>query len=452
MLLISSTLRSNCLRQRSSFKIAELPSKVTQIGRLLHSCKVDEPTFQIIPFEFDRGEAGRRFLQIDNDRFFAPREGLADKGIVLSDSGSVLKPVLVPFWAVQAHVEKIDYKGQYGVTRTYYTYSQKHGIQSHTRTSWYDTNGTVGEKIYTPEDIMIYAGLKYRKSDVEDAIKRIQLCRRIKTFDPSTILNNVKVDPFLINANRATQIAKNRIWRLDQPRIEKNISKRTSQSNVSVTSGKTSFRSLHLKEVFVSMYVLDYAHQPPRIMPGFGEKIKVTGTNPISVPKATAVGFAVSTITAVAAGILAELALPVVVGSAVLGTLISGIWATTRSSRKILSQKYEVQRRANKNAQYSHTPDDEKRKVFSESFENNPPKKDTVTGFIYVDRKWFDALDLEPKENPSESEIKAAFNKKIKTCHPDLMNGSHKETIYTMEAQAILLEALENGPIKPTSN
>jgi len=430
-------LNSNRITQRVSRPHTLSPFNNS---RYVHANSTSKPVpFTFIPHQFGFEEACKRFIEEDKDRLFAPSKPEWSKALAIQ--GSVkepLKKVFIPYFYVNAETIKTEFNGEFGITRTYVIHTKKGPIYS-TYTDWYPLSGTLGPRIYEPEndDLFVYGGLTWSSRLVEKAVSGFDIIRHLKPFDPKLIDSMTTVDPFLKRSAIAQDTALTRIKSFERERIKGEIRRRSGRLKVSVNYMDIQYKNVKIQGCLLPVYILKYnKNTPPRVLPAINiRKTKITGPVKLSPSKCMVGSAVVSTVAVIGCSILfPEVSLQAELLMIPLSVALTGLWAQHHLKIRSIYQGWELKRERELNASVSETKADRERREATEEFSSSNQIVELVSKHFY-------ALGLDPEEPITNKKIQDAFADKIKKCHPDITKGNSDKAIEIIEARNAFLKA-----------
>ncbi len=417
----------------SSCSSIPLMSRPPLIVRQLHG-------LHYVPHQFSRAEACKRFVENDKARLFAPVYKETTQPVLHISNVEPLRKTLVPMYRFQAETHASVYKGEFGIERivNYWVSDGKGGGYTATQIviDWHPISGIIPGRRYAPEEkaMSIYGGFTWPSHLIEKALRRRPI-GQLKPFDEASVESDIFVDPFLKRAAIAHEIAQERIRALEIKRACENISTQTGYYHTRVNRIKIVYNSFQASSLLLPAYVLQFPGTPPRVMSAFGDKVKIAGAGSLSISKCMSAGMAAASILS----LIIPGALPIRLGTIVVGAAVSGLWASYGPTVRQAWQKKRLAAERENNESVAESNADKSRREATEKFQ---PQTAEIEG---LDPALLELVGLDPAEPVTEEKLQAAFHQRVKQIHPDRQPGSSKQTQAVIHARDRLLADLRRG-------
>lgn len=407
---------------------------------------------KFIPHQFSSEEASKRFAEAASKRIFAPAapEGRDANAIELK-THNPLQKVLLPYYGINVTVNRTDYWARYAINRTE-TYTSV-GFDSKGRSfvqwnvrvvpDWYSIQGSLGSARYDQEEngMKLYAGFGYSANRINAALKGSSFTHLLRAFDPEKVESDAIVDPFLKRYGVAHQEAKDLIEQNEILRIKNHIERQTRCDDVDIRSYTVVYGKISLSSFMLPVYLLQYPHMPPQVLPAISRKSSVHGQGAFSVAKcASAAGLLM-----LVPSVFLPATIPARVALWVGSTALTGLWAkynhhfaNWRDDRSI-RQGFEANEAADETVE-----DILRRKATTVGSSSSSSTAGRRFSDLNVERHVYDTMGLDPYADLSERDVQAAFSNKIKVWHPDVKGGSTEKAQKLIQARNVLLEAIKS--------
>ncbi len=398
-------------------------------------------TVKVLPFKISR---------LQSDEIFLKKKGLLEKSssntifktnsLVIYEKDPVTETYL-PFHSADVSNLRSSFSGKYGIDRTelytYYTWSDGKMVSNtgiRVVTDWYSFSDTLRKVSYNfgIKDLQFYAGFKYPKRYVENALRTEQVIS-ITDLTEDMLYTTQKqrrvVEPHEMNSSYGLEKVISTVYDMEKTRATNYVLKKYSADHVDFTTFNVHTNEANIKPIsyHIPAYVYNYKENDKQLHKFInGYTGDYDGQIVYSVWKSLLLGASIGTMLTP----LTLIGTPMLTTSLVATRLLIGV-ASTSLPAGILSKLYPY-------IKYKHdTKKIEKDKLYNQN--TNETEEDKIRrqqahelnkkleGFEeYINNLPVDKcriLGLDPGKEMSLVQLKTAYHNEIKKFHPDIYNG-----------------------------
>ncbi len=373
-----------------------------------------------------------------NEGLFAPSS--KNQSAVVVSLADPLKAVLLPFSVTTANVTKTRYDGEVGHDVSTVKTSADGKPTTETTTIWYPVSGKIGPHEWKPEDARMktYAGGEYHPATVEEAFQESQFVSNLRKWDFKNVdLLDTKIDPYILRAAIARQIATQRLQEAEETLCEKHLSSRYPWRKTRVT--KFEFEMVEepsLEAVLLPGFALEHPGRPVQIVSAL-EGGKVAGPTPRSTIKvilaATVLGALVGgTVIPMFWGVASTLRIAALFAG-VFGS-VAGARTYNRLERLARSHESTIKEGWVRNQSVAESKADRQRRLLTTAQEKNSTD-------LIVAEEHYKALQIPLSTFPTKEMVMDHYQRAVSRNHPD--HGGTGDDIHRLRtAKIAFLSAL----------